>query len=320
MPRCSPLVALLLLPGCLSRMLWPGNGDLTEVSQRREATFAVVAVAVADSERAPAGTEAPPRLLLQLQRVRGSWTEVVDDRIAQDTTLAWTFDDPALAPAIADLLAAEPLGPIDRCDLHVVWTRSAEGYEFWEGRIALHGDLAAFAEGSIVPQPVPTTAAALPKLAAATALDWRVLVPWQGDGSGTVIACLPRGLDPAADLLVRVDATPPRTVCVPANIVPVLAAVRRDPDTLLPRFLLHATGRVRPVAATGAWRPLASPRELHFVTRVETVGPRLSPLERYVLKPLVQVVDAVGCLLLHTLASPHSWNLPTQRPRHRRDR
>ncbi len=330
MLRRLPVLACLLLPCCLARVLWPHREPDRGLQLRSTAEFVVDAAATAPVDASTAPADAAPLLLLRTRHARGNWLYLIAESLAHATAFTFQFEDPATAPAVAMLLTAEPLGPIDHCALAVAWTRSPLGYEFWEGSIDLGGELAndaqdwavhADAAPGLLALAVPPTDAVLPAIDTVPRVDWRVLVPAIDDGRGRVVACVPAEVAGELDLLVQIGTGP---LCqfarVPASLLPVLAAVHRDSRTLLPRYVLTAHGRALPNHDDPCWLPLVHDRTLQLVSRMETDLESYSALERYVLRPLIRAVDAVAQWVLITLFPELFWHQleAAPRPRHGR--
>jgi len=268
MRQALAAAAFLLLGGCdltfpLTKGLWTSDPQVVALD-RYHARPTVEGIGVRREE----GADGATRLFLCTRLDRERSTDAMQPLIGEPCwfTLGWP-EDPAKARAMADLFASQPIGAIDRCSIEASWTLTAQGERNWEGWLEVRGALAPELRGTLdeaaarallgsaalaLPEPPPPGLARC--MATAAAIDWRILLPEETDGSGCVIGCLPRGsreaasLDDAStiDLLVRTGRSGPhRYLRVPAAAMPVLALAWRDPMTLRDRFVLQTWCQVR---------------------------------------------------------------------------
>jgi hypothetical protein len=103
------------------------------------------------------------------------------------------------------------------------------------------------------------------------------------------------------DLLVQIG--PDRWLRVPAAAMPALAAVERDPATLLGGFVLQTRCRPRPLAAAPrgflAWSPPPDGTTLRLHSSAEEFTDSTGTLGRVLLTPLAAVADAAWWILKH---------------------
>ena len=319
------LCGLLALPGCLTRTLWNQHGTEVVLEDSDRVEFAVEAVGVRQQGDDPARATPGDGLLLQLRRPSHRGDE--QRRPAPDP--GWFLlrpQDGRQAAVLAELLASAPLGPIERCAIEVDRTVSPERDEFWTARIEIRGAFSprlrdcaldeAAALDLLATGPVAAAEAAAPELArciaAAGQLDWRVLLPWARDGAGHVLGCVGAATAPAGtgahgiddiDLLVRVGPPGGRCLRVPAAVTPVLAAVHRDPTTLVSeRFVLWADCEPLPIPRPQEpLRSLACPQLLALTTGVEGTHDRVGVLEKLALTPFAFTLDALGEIFVPNL-------------------
>jgi hypothetical protein len=318
MRRICLVLALLPLSGCLTKALWAPDPIVCSVEQQH-AAFAVEALGL------DASAPEAPALVLRAARTRGRCVAAVGEVPDGPTWWSLRMDD-ADAAAVEELLAAEPLGPIERCAIELEWTRTHQGERIWDGRLEIRGEFAprfgrcaidetearALLSSSATVPDGEVGAPELPRcIAAAERIDWRVLLPFEPDGRGKVLGCLvPRsecggaaaGIE-AIDLLVQVGGAPPyRYLRVPAVAMPALALVVRDPTTLLDRFVLLARCQPRLATAPRPIMPLAAPpagTTMRLCSNVEVFENRTGTFGKVLLTPLAAVADATLWLLEH---------------------
>jgi len=331
--RTLATLMLAVLPGCMAPTLWPVRGEVLDLSERHEQRFTVTAAGVQVDDLHDYDGPPTSSLLVEAKRLAGSCVYLLDTVVRDTSWFRLEFPNPHSATAATELLTAQPLGRVDRSAIHLEWARDDRGYEFWQGRIEIRGELARSWRnariGAAAAARLETAAASVrpadvadPELrecvATAESIDWRLLLPDAADGRGIVTACVPHdGVDGCralvttdVDLLVRVGLHPPHDhLRVAAAAVPMLAAVRRDSDTLLDRFVFASRCRTR--ATTAPAQPLAAlgcATTLDLVSTIEVHRPRLWWLERNVLEPATEVVDWILAVIIYSIfpqLAPH---------------
>lgn len=256
------LLLLCLSPcSCITQTLWQAElaGDVHV--QVDTAQFAVETMAVGERDDPAVWSGLAPAHELVLQAELRSSAIDAGQR-AQVPQRPWFVLRPfaaAGAEVVAGLLDGDLIGEVDRCDLVIDWYGGHETDPHWEATLVLEGWLApwlvdaeidAEAAAALLASPAAVPVAALPaelaaRLEAVDAIDWRVLCPQRHDGRGTALACCyDRAAGVAADaaagidVLLRLDrGDRPQFLLVPLAALPLLAAIHRRTDTLLPRFL-----------------------------------------------------------------------------------
>src|SRR5262245_20502111 len=141
--RTGPtLLMLAVLPGCMAPTLWPVRGETLQLSERHEQRFAVTAVG---AQVVAAPDDDAPRtsaLSVECKRLAGTCVALLDSVVRDTSWFRLEFADPRSATAATELLTRTSLGRVDRSAIHLEWARDERGYEFWQGRIEIRGELA----------------------------------------------------------------------------------------------------------------------------------------------------------------------------------
>jgi hypothetical protein len=271
MRQLPAALAILFSTGCQLGRLDP----YVDTATLRCAHFTVEGIGVCCEDAIRTEGEQRACLLVRAHRTRGRVASALDAALtgACCFSLAWP-DDPVTARAMGELFASEPIGAIGRCAIELCWALTREQERVWEGRIEVQGELAPercgcaldelsamallAAPGTVRPEAAP--AELLCCVAAAERVDWRLLVPEEEEGCGSVVGCIPRERDGDAardgrwDLLVRLQRSAAhRYLRVAAAAVPVLALAHRDPFTLGDRFVVQV--RCQPRIASSSRPP-----------------------------------------------------------------
>jgi hypothetical protein len=222
-------------------------------------------------------------------------------------SLAWP-DDGAKARAMAELLTTQPIGAIDRCAIEASWTLTAQDERNWEGRVEVHGELSPAlcrsevgedAAKMLLASPLAARVAgahdaALARcIAAASHVDWQVLVPDEPVKTGKVEGCIARSPAGGTDLIVRAGRNGSRWLRVPAEAMPVLAFAHRDPYSLFDRFVVQTGCQARFAPPQGPG-PLQAPppgTTLVFHSSWEELVRYRSLLKNILLTPLAVLGD-----------------------------
>lgn len=274
--RRSGLLALWLLPGCLTERLWQADlrGDVAvEVETAR---FRVTALAV--DER----TDTVHELRLQAVQEGGRRGAETAWMVPAQPTLALQPLDASGADVVAGILQGG-IGTVDRCDLAIDWYSGIDTDRHFTATLRIEGWLSPRLEHARIdaataqamlrsPSAQPAAAADAQlqqQLAVVERVDWRVLCPTSPTGTARALACLP-ATDGTADrdlLLQAGTRAQPCFLRVPLASLPLLAGVHRSRDTLLPRFRCEQRFVPEPCAGVQGCRPLPLPVPVDLVLR-----------------------------------------------------
>lgn len=302
-----------------------------------------------------------PVMFVTGEQASGEVVPGLAERLPPRPTFACELDAEA-ADRLARLMGDEALGPIESCDIDLVWTREHGRDRGLAGQLSVAGSLAELADHwaldaeQLSPLMARQSAAPCdvddPELAevveVAKRMSWWPLVPSAREKDGHVLAVLrpPPGTAGEASLVVRIGEESAGPVfAVPADLVLVLAGVRRDTTTLFPRFVFTAPLRLaglRSPPADARLLPIPARAEVCLTTRDRSLRYRLDHwlLDNAVVAPAGVVADAfvwiMRCGPLGPLFTPEppprigpiprddehrgDFSVPEEGPRKRTDR
>jgi hypothetical protein len=308
----------LALPGCVTRALW--SDAASKVSAIHAAEFRVAAVGSWNEETTDLSVDAG--VVLCVAAHGDKLVPTPNDLPAMPQMLLFPADAPT-RDAIVALLTQEPLGPLDRRVVEVDWQRTPLGEIFATAQVDLGGELApgvvqrldTGAAAALLDSPRAVsrarllTAGAGAQVEAAERVDWRLLLPFDTEGRGEVLAGIRdvgAGAD-SLDLLVRVgDGDRGRVVRVPARLAPMLGRLRRD-SLLFDRYRLQATCRAAlsfpKVSVANAAAP-KRPTTLALTSRFETMEAQIGLPAKILLTPFAATADVLLWFLRHGPLGP----------------
>jgi hypothetical protein len=313
-PLTSALGLLALsLPGCVTRALW--SDDTSKVAAMQRMEFLVAAVGSWNVEAAD-GAAAP--CVVICVDARGGGPASTPNEPTEPVQLLLFPTDVPTRDAIVTLLTEQPIGPLDRRVLEVHWTRSPLGEVIATADVDLGGEIAAgliqqldgSAAAALMASPRTVPRARLladgnrAQVEAAERVDWRLVLPFDPEGRGEVLAGVRNdgASDGGLDLLVRVgDRDHGQVVRVPARVTPMLGSLWRD-SVLYDRYRLQATCRAAvpmlqvPVVHTA---PCKQATTLALTSSVETMEPRIILPVKVLLTPFAATADVLLWFLRH---------------------
>jgi len=303
----------LALPGCLTSALW--SDDTTNVAAIQRTEFLVAAVGTCSGQAA--GDAADPCVVLCVDARENGPASTLNNPLAPVQLLLFPSDAPT-RDAIVALLTEEPVGPLDRRVLVVHWTYTSFGDVFATAEVDLGGEMAPGLlqrlDGSAVaallasPRTVPRARLLdegnTAQVEAAERVDWRLVLPFDPEGRGEVLAGVrdDGASDGDLDLLVRVgDRDRGHVVRVPAKVTPMLCSLRRE-SLLYDRYRLRARCRAAVPFSPGPVANTAPPKQattLALTTTVEAKEKRITLPVKVLLTPFAATADVLLWLLRH---------------------